>query len=150
MQQAQILSVGVAAPETSYTQAEVLEKLGIANRRIHQMFEGTRIKKRHLYLEEHTEHLDEPQPILLKRHEEGCLKIGEEAIYNALTKANINLDDLNYICVVTSTGFTLPAISARLIRKMNIKLSSRSKFAEKNPGNFKRTVHHPDSLSRFF
>ena len=121
MQHAQILSVGVAAPEVSYTQAEVLEKLGIANRRIQQMFEGTRIKKRHLFLEEHTEHLNEPQPILLRRHEEGCLKIGEEAINKALESANINLDEVNYICVVTSTGYTLPAISARLIKKMNIK-----------------------------
>lgn len=116
-----ILSVGVATPTVSYTQEEIVKKLGIDNRRTKQLFEATRIKKRYLHLSDNIEYLDEPQDILINRHEDGCLLIGEEAINKALKKAKIDIEDVNYICVVTSTGFMLPAISARLIKKMNIK-----------------------------
>lgn len=119
--QAHILSVGVATPAVSYTQEDVLEKFKITNRRIKQLFEGTRIKKRHLSIPENIDHLDEPQALLIKRHELGCLQIGEEAISNAIQTAGIELNDISYICVVTSTGFLLPALSARLIRHMSIR-----------------------------
>lgn len=116
-----IISVGVAAPKQAFTQQEICNKLGIDDRRIHKLFEGTRIKKRHLYIAPETTSLNDAQPILLNRHKSGCLEIGQEAILRALEKAHLTIDDIDYICVVTSTGYTLPAISAHLIKAMNIK-----------------------------
>lgn len=121
MQKAKIISVGVAAPASAFTQEEICNKLGIDDRRIHKLFEGTRIKKRHLYIEPEASHLNDPQPKLLHRHEQGCIEIGQEAIKKALENAKLTMDDIDYLCVVTSTGYSLPAISAHLIKAMNIK-----------------------------
>lgn len=118
---AKIISVGTSTPQKHYTQTELLEKLSVEDRRIAQLFMATRIKKRHLFLPEQTEIKDESQAKLIKRHEEGALEIGESAIKKAIEQAGVEINDIDYLCVVTSTGFLLPSLSARLIKKMNFK-----------------------------
>lgn len=116
-----IISVGTATPEKCYTQEALVEKFSIKERRIAQLFMSTRIKKRHLFLPDQTELTDEPQSILIKRHEQGALEIGESAIKKALQEAGLGISDIDYLCITTSTGFLLPGLSAHLIKKMNFR-----------------------------
>lgn len=116
-----IISTGTAIPDKHYTQAELLEKLSVNDRRVAQLYAATRIKKRHLFLPENIKHEEESEAILIKRHETGALEIGESAIRKALDAAELELHDIDYLCVVTSTGFLLPSLSAHLIKKMKFK-----------------------------
>ena len=120
MSKAKILSVGTAVPDTSYTQADLLKMLDLSDPRIARLFLTTHIKKRHLFLPNVDTKLNEPQGVLLKKHLEGGLIIGTAAITKALERANIQLDDVGFFAVVTSTGFLLPGLSARLIKHLNI------------------------------
>lgn len=115
-----IISVATAVPPNSYTQEEIIERMNITDPGIIRLFASTRIKKRHLILPE-DKSINEPQEQLIKKHLNGAIQIGSEAITNALTKANLTIKDVDYICVITSTGFLLPALSAHLIKKLGFR-----------------------------
>lgn len=115
-----IISIATETPPKAYSQTDMLRRLNITDPRVARLFLSTHIEKRYLYLPESEESLDEPQKVLLDKHLNCSLQIGKSAILKALTTANLSLDDIKYLCVVTSTGFLVPTLSAYFIKELNI------------------------------
>jgi alkylresorcinol/alkylpyrone synthase/polyketide synthase Type III len=115
-----IHSVGTAVPPLSYSQDDLIELFEIKDRRIKALFNSTHIDKRHLYLPK--EQLkDESQADLLQKHLKGSLEIGSEAINKALAVSGIKKEDISFLCVVSSTGFLVPGLSAYLIKDLPLR-----------------------------
>lgn len=117
MSEPRIHSVGTAVPPVSYTQDDLIERFEIKDRRIISLFRSTHIDKRHLFLPEDNT-IDETQATLIQKHLKGSLEIGTEAIERALAASNITKKDIDFICVVSSTGFVVPTLSAHFIKDL--------------------------------
>jgi alkylresorcinol/alkylpyrone synthase/polyketide synthase Type III len=117
-----IASVGSAFPETSYTQEEVGELLGLENRVVKKLLRAPHIQKRHLYLPERDpltgRARKESQPDLHRKFHDGALDIGARAIHNALDAAGLTVADVDYLMCVTSSGFMVPGLSALFVREL--------------------------------
>ncbi len=119
---AKILTVATAVPQTAYTQQDLIKRMQIDDPLIVRLFASTQIKQRYLILPEGDE-LNESQEKLIKKHLQGALQIGREAIEKALANCNLNPTDIDFLCVVTSTGFLLPGLTAHLIKAMGLRLN---------------------------
>lgn len=117
-----IASVGSAFPDTSYTQDEVGELLGLENRVVKKLLRAPHIHKRHLYL-------PDPDPVtgrartespsdLHRKFRDGALDIGARAIRTALDAAGLTVADVDYLMCVTSSGFMVPGLSALFVREL--------------------------------
>lgn len=117
-----IASVGSAFPETSYSQEEVGELLGLDNRVVRKLLRAPHIQKRHLYLPESDpitgRARKESQPDLHRKFHDGALDIGARAIHNALDAAGLTVADVDYLMCVTSSGFMVPGLSALFVREL--------------------------------
>lgn len=118
---ARILTVATAVPPNSYSQEDLIKRMRITDPAIIRLFNSTQIKKRHLILPEDEENLNESQEHLINKHLNGAVTIGKEAILNALKNVNLKISDIDFICVVSSTGFLLPALSAHLIKELHMR-----------------------------
>ncbi|MCW5583713.1 MAG: type III polyketide synthase, partial [Gammaproteobacteria bacterium] len=119
-----IISVGTANPGRKYSQQEIMDKMRINDERIINVFKNSHIKTRFLTLkEENGVFIDESQEELLKKHLNFSLEAGAQAIKEALFKANLQVYDIEYICVVTSTGFLSPGLSAHIINKLKLPMN---------------------------
>jgi len=121
---AQIVGIGTANPATSYTQQEMLNRFGIEDERIRLMFLNSAIERRCLTLPPpgaDGKPRDETQGELLKKHSEHALDVGAQALRRSLDQAGAALDDIRYLCCVTTTGFLTPGLSALLIKKLGLR-----------------------------
>ncbi len=120
---ARILSVGTANPPERYTQEEVAARYRIADPRIAALFRSSHIHTRHLYLPEPDADgvPQETQGQLLAKHLRGALEIGPQAIGRALEPLGLQPADVDHLCVITTTGFMAPGLSAHLIRHMGFR-----------------------------
>jgi polyketide synthase Type III len=122
--QPQIVGVGTANPPTSYSQAEVLDLFGIADPRIHSVFLNSAIDRRFLTLPPRDAagvQIPEQQGDLLRRHKAQGIDMGVRAVNACLKDADADLDDVRYLCCVTSTGLLTPGFSALLIRELGLR-----------------------------
>ncbi|MCC3701801.1 type III polyketide synthase [Rouxiella badensis] len=117
-----ILACAHDVPETSYTQHEVCDNLGIKDGRIRSIFINSGISKRHLSIKEmaKSEPNAESHGEMLNRHEYSALELGANAINKCLTKIGKTVEDIACICCVTSTGFLVPALSARFCQSLGL------------------------------
>lgn len=113
-----IHSVGTAVPPKSYSQEDLIDLFDIKDRRVKALFNSTQIEKRHLYLPEEQLRTGESQADLLKKHLNGALEIGIAAINKALAASGITKEDISFLCVVSSTGFLVPGLSAYIIKNL--------------------------------
>jgi predicted naringenin-chalcone synthase len=58
---------------------------------------------------------------LHERFLDGSMKIGAEAIARCLTNGGLSPTDIDYIIVVSCTGYTCPGLTSRLIKEMNFR-----------------------------
>jgi len=118
-----IIGVGTAVPETSYSQTEVLDLFGITDPKVRSVFLGGGIDRRFLTLPpekaDGTRHL-ETQGELLRKHKRNAVDMGRRAVLSCLDEIGAGLDDIAYLCCVTSTGFLTPGLSAHLIKNMGL------------------------------
>ncbi|NEQ98061.1 MAG: type III polyketide synthase [Cyanothece sp. SIO2G6] len=119
-----LIAIGTETPSAKYTQAEVLKIFGIEQPKISRIFSNSHIKSRHLCLPQFS--LDstisqESQADLLEKHKQVALDIGQSAIKKALEKADLNPQDIDYISVVSTTGFLCPSLSAFYIKAMGMR-----------------------------
>jgi polyketide synthase Type III len=79
-----------------------------------------------------TRHLDLPPPgpdgppvegqgELLARHRAGALDMGGRALTACLARAGLGVEDVDHLCVITTTGFLAPGLSAHLIRALGLR-----------------------------
>ncbi|WSQ15745.1 type III polyketide synthase [Streptomyces sp. NBC_01231] len=121
-----VAGVGTAVPPTSYTQQEILDIFGIADRRIRSVFLGGAIERRNLTLPPAGPDglpAVESQGDLLGKHTAGGLRLGREAVECCLKDTGAAPGDVRYLCCVTSTGLLTPGFSALLIKDLGIERS---------------------------
>lgn len=118
-----IVSVGTANPPRRYSQEEIIEMFGETDRKIIGLFRASHIKSRHLYL---------PDPVngrlpaesnaeLRERHTQGMLELGPKAIRSSLDQLGLSVEDIDYLCCISSTGFLCPGITAHLTKKLGFR-----------------------------
>lgn len=120
---ARIVGVGTAAPETSYTQEEVLAAFGITDPKVRSVFLNSAIERRHLVLppkDADGAYVQEQQGDLLDKHKKHAVEMGIRALQACLDRAGKTLADLRHLCCVTTTGFLTPGLSALIIRELGI------------------------------
>lgn len=122
-----ICAVGTAVPQRAYTQAELAKYFGADNRKIQALFANSRIKKRHLVLpipeagSAQPESFEESADELAEKHRRGCLDLGRRSLSEAMEKAGLAPEELDYIVCVTSTGFLCPGVSALLTKELGLR-----------------------------
>lgn len=118
-----ILGVETAVPDEVYTQAEILDSFGVDDSRIRSVFLNGGIDRRHLVMPPSAKaggRVVEQQGELLEKHRSHGLRLGRDAIAAAIAAAGATLDDVRYLCCVSSTGFLTPGLSALLIKDLRI------------------------------
>jgi alkylresorcinol/alkylpyrone synthase/polyketide synthase Type III len=118
-----IVAVGTANSQYAYTQHEILEKFGVTDRRVRSAFLNGGIARRFLTIpiaNDGGTPTVESQGDLLRKHRVQGIEMGSQAIYNCLAQANAGIEDVRYLCCVTSTGLLTPGLSALLIRELGL------------------------------
>jgi len=118
-----IAGVGTAVPETSYTQQELLDTFEITDPKIRSVFLNSAIDRRCLTLPPRLldgTHAMEEQGELLDKHKAQAVEMGARALLACLDDIGATLEDIRYLCCVTSTGFLTPGLSALVIRELGI------------------------------
>jgi 3,5-dihydroxyphenylacetyl-CoA synthase len=118
-----IVGIGTSNPTTTYTQDELLSRFKITDKRIASIFQHSHIDRRHLILpdlDSDGNTIDENQGELLIKHRSEGIALAAEALQRCLKDAGKQLDDVDYLCCVTSTGFLTPGFSALLIDELGM------------------------------
>ncbi|MFI2355923.1 3,5-dihydroxyphenylacetyl-CoA synthase DpgA [Streptomyces anulatus] len=118
-----MMGVGTAVPNTSYTQQEILDEFAVVDPRVRSVFLNSAIERRGLTLPPllpNGTRGTETQGELLQKHLTHGLSMGREALEACLKDANANLDDIRYLCCVTTTGMLTPGFSALLIKELGM------------------------------
>lgn len=121
-----ILGVGTATTDVSYSQEELLERVGIESRPIRSIFLNSGIKRRFLALPIRSEDgrfASETQGELLTKHRTLAIEIGAKAIRNCLDEITERREEIAYLCCVTTTGFLSPGLSARICKELGLSRS---------------------------
>ncbi|MCB9761349.1 MAG: type III polyketide synthase [Alphaproteobacteria bacterium] len=118
-----MLSIGTANPPQRYRQEDLVELYNCPDPRIRSLFKSAHIRTRHLYLPEpDADGLpSETQGQLLDKHLRGAMEIGPQAVARCLEDTGLSVQDIDYLCVITTTGFLAPGLSAHLIREMGFR-----------------------------
>ncbi len=118
-----ILSVGTANPPRRYLQAELPELFSVDDPRLAGLFHSSHIRSRHLYLPENTGGgvPSESQGELLAKHLRGAMEIGPQAVTRCLEPEGLTPQDIDYLCVITTTGFLAPGLTAHLMKEMGFR-----------------------------
>jgi alkylresorcinol/alkylpyrone synthase/polyketide synthase Type III len=118
-----ILSVGTAHPPHRYTQREVIDRFHVESPLIQRIFTASHIQTRHLYLPEPDDNgvPQETQEQLLAKHRRGALEMASQAIPAALEPLGLTAADVDYLCVISSSGFMLPGLTAMFIKHLGFR-----------------------------
>ena len=120
---ARILSVGCANPPRQYEQRSIPDLFGVEDPRIRSLFSASHIRTRNLYLPEPTDEgvPQESQGELIAKHRAGTLDMGVQAIEEALERAQLTPQEIDYLCCITTSGFLCPGLTAILIKHMGFR-----------------------------
>ena len=120
-----ICHVAFATPPNCYKQIELPDYLNFKNPTVRKFFGHSHIQNRYLYLppkDPTTGHaVEEHYGELLKKFERGAIEIGGKALKESLEKAGLQHKDIDFLCCVTSTGFTVPGLTALFIRVFGLR-----------------------------
>ena len=118
-----LVGVGTAVPAFSYSQDELLDIFRIEDPKIRSVFRNSAIDRRYLVLppeEPDGTRRRETQAELLRKHRDSGLDMGSRALQACLKDADAVLDDVRYLCCVSSTGLLTPGFSALLIKELDL------------------------------
>lgn len=118
-----IAGVGTAVAGEPYSQQELLDTFRITDPKVRSVFLNSAIQQRYLTLPAQTSdgtRALEAQRDLLDKHKKLAVDMGMRAIDACLRNAGATIDDIAYLCCVTSTGFLTPGLTALLIRETGI------------------------------
>jgi 3,5-dihydroxyphenylacetyl-CoA synthase len=118
-----IASVGTASPQWRYSQQTIADLLAVPDGIGRRFFQTSGIEGRNLCLEPTADDRmpDEDQADLLTRHRRAALELGRVAIDRCLTPQGLNAVDIDFLCCVTSTGFTMPGLTAMYVRHLGFR-----------------------------
>src|SRR5437016_6227667 len=112
-----IIGVGTATSESSYSQEDILDIFKVEDRRIRSLFLNGSIKRRYLTLPQPDASGNrrvETQAELLNKHKALGMELGISALHKSLQRAGATVDDVKYLCCVSTTGLLTPGFSALL------------------------------------
>jgi len=118
------VSVGTANPPTTYTQQDLLELFHCDNALVRRFFESSHIRKRHLVLPDpgpDGQVPDESGEALIQKHKSWGLRIGREAIERCLAAHGARPADIDYLMVISSTGFLCPGLASYLVTECGMR-----------------------------
>ena len=119
----QIVGVGTATSEVSYSQEELLNLFQIKDRRTRSVFVNSHIARRFLTLPEAQpdgSRRVESQGELLQKHRHRGIELGRRALHSCLGRAKVKHEDVRHICCVSTTGLLTPGFSALLAHEMGL------------------------------
>jgi alkylresorcinol/alkylpyrone synthase/polyketide synthase Type III len=118
-----ILSVGTAHPPTRYTQEDILARFRIEDPAVRSVFRSAHIASRYLYLPEPGPDglPHESMSELLAKHRHGARELGAQALARCLGPLGATPADVDYLAVVSSTGFMLPGLSAMYVKHLGFR-----------------------------
>lgn len=119
-----LIAIGTQTPPRQYTQSELPALFGATDEKIKRIFSNSHIESRYLCLPEPGPDgriPDESPAELLEKHRHFALKIGQAAIDKALQKAALTIRDIDYISVVSTTGFLCPSLTAHYIKALGMR-----------------------------
>ena len=122
-----IVSVGTAVPPDSYSQQDILDLYGITDQRIRSVFTNSAIDRRFLSLPPalpEGSRAIESQGELLSKHKRTGIDMGKRAILSCLKDSDYELEDIGYLCCITTTGFLTPGFSALLIKELGLNVTT--------------------------
>jgi 3,5-dihydroxyphenylacetyl-CoA synthase len=124
MQAPRIVAVGTAHPPDLYSQEDLLARFRVPDARVEAMFRAPHVRTRHLILPEPDADgiPRESMSQLLHKHRQGAMQMGRDAIAACLEPAGLAPSDIDYLCVITSTGFMLPGLSAMFIKHLGFRV----------------------------
>ena len=120
---AQIVGVATANSGQRYSQQMVLDLFKVQDKRIRSVFLNGGIQTRYLTLPRFApdgRHLDESQGELLAKHSTQGVAMAMRALRACLDQAGARLEDLRYLCCVTTTGLLTPGLSALVCRELDL------------------------------
>lgn len=121
-----VLSIGTANPRRRYSQQQILDLARkysefYRNDRIKQIFLNSDIEFRHLYFDIDSFNPAETADDLHERFRKGAVEIGKSAIETCLRNGRIGVTDIDYIVVVSCTGYLCPGLSSILIKELEFR-----------------------------
>ncbi len=121
-----ILAVGTANPKQRYSQREIYDLICryssfYRSQRVEHIFMTSDIDYRHFYFDINTINPNETSDELHERFRTGSMEIGRQAIEQCLRSNNIDATNIDYIIVVSCTGYLCPGLSSLLIKELNMR-----------------------------
>jgi alkylresorcinol/alkylpyrone synthase/polyketide synthase Type III len=119
-----IIGVGTATSESSYSQEDILDIFKVEDRRIRSLFLNGSIKRRYLALPQPDASGNrrvETQAELLDKHKTLGMELGISALQKSLQRAGATVDDVRYLCCVSTTGLLTPGFSALLCDALHMR-----------------------------
>jgi polyketide synthase Type III len=120
---AQIVGVATANSGHLYSQQNVLDLFKVDDRRVRSVFLNGGIETRYLTLPQFApdgQPLDESQGELLAKHSTQGVSMAVRALRACLEQVGARLEDLRYLCCVTTTGLLTPGLSALVCRELDL------------------------------
>ncbi|MFI5252995.1 MAG: type III polyketide synthase [Bacteroidota bacterium] len=121
-----ILSIGVANPVQRYSQEEIyntgiLYSSFYRSERVKQIFMQSDIEYRHFYFDLTDSKFDDSLDKLHERFKRGSIDIGINAINECLRNGDIGIHDIDYIIVVSCTGYLCPGLTSYYIKELSLR-----------------------------
>ncbi|MEQ1721818.1 MAG: 3-oxoacyl-[acyl-carrier-protein] synthase III C-terminal domain-containing protein [Pseudobdellovibrio sp.] len=116
-----IISVGTAVPKNKYTQKQVSDILKIKSEKSKRFFTHEHIATRHLC--EFDIENEQNNSNLIQKFKTNAVELSTQAINEALEAAELKINDIGFICCVTSTGFIVPSLSLLVMEKVGFSQS---------------------------
>lgn len=121
--QAQVVGVGTANSGHQYSQRALLDLFRVEDRRIRSVFLNGSIEQRYLTLPKFADDgaaITESQGELLAKHRRVGIDMGLRALRACLDETGAKLEDIRYLCCVTTTGMLTPGLSAHVCRELDL------------------------------
>ncbi|WP_280443917.1 3,5-dihydroxyphenylacetyl-CoA synthase DpgA [Nocardia brasiliensis] len=118
-----ILGLGTSVPTESYSQHEVLDRLGLTDPRVRALFLKSGIERRNLIIpppRPDGRASAETQGKLLAKHKEFAVRLAKESLMECMASIGAAASDVGHLCCVTSTGLLTPGLSALLVRELSL------------------------------
>jgi len=116
-----IIAIGTANPPEKFTQEEIYNLCGYQSQKVKSIFENSDIQTRHLYVNRRNFQPFETVDELNQRYKEGSLEIACSAICNSVKPASLKVKEIDFLGVVSCTGYLCPGLSSLLIKRMSFR-----------------------------
>ncbi len=116
-----ILSIQMKNPENFFTQEEIFQKLNIQSTKAKRFFENDHIFKRHLLFDKEAPFTEENFTELYAKQLSIAPMMCADTLKSSLKESNLQINDIDFLLIVTSTSFLVPSLSAKVANILSLK-----------------------------